>query len=92
MPKRTLLCTAALGGLLVFACTGCHYDRETAGRPDAEAGNGLDGSVTATKEGTGDPTVGSGRGQVGTDAPEKRSNTEAPTDTGEHPDASGGRK
>ncbi len=57
---------------------GCHYARDTAGRPGAEEGNGLDGSVTATKEGTGDPKVGSGRGQVGTDAPARPSDAQPP--------------
>jgi hypothetical protein len=62
-------------GVLVFAtytsAIGCHIANDTAGRPDAERGDGTAGSVTASKAGTGDPSVGSGRGQVGTDAPPK---------------------
>ncbi len=65
--KRPLLILSLLGGL---GLTGCHYGRETAGRPIAES-EGKVGSTVATKEGTGDPKVGSGAGQVGTDAQPK---------------------
>lgn len=70
---------------------GCHYDRDTAGRPDAEEGDGTPGSVTATKAGTGDSKVGSGRGQVGTDAPPRSNSTGAPNGEGERGDATGGK-
>jgi hypothetical protein len=65
---RKTICFVAL---LFAATAGCHISNETAGRPDAERGDGTPGSVVASKEGTGDPSVGSGRGQVGTDAPPK---------------------
>ena len=81
----TLAAAACLGTV------GCHYDRDTAGKPDAEQGDGLPGSTTATKEGTGDPNVGSGRGQVGTDAPPRSSSTGQPTSSGEKGDATGGK-
>ena len=86
----------SIGGLLFclaayLSTTGCHISNHTAGRPDSEQGDGLDGSVTATKEGTGDPKVGSGRGQVGTDAPPLSESTSAPTSTGEHSDATQGK-
>lgn len=63
-----------LAGLLAvaavcFANMGCHIANHTAGRPGVENGDGMEGSVVATKEGTGDSRVGSGEGQVGTDAP-----------------------
>jgi hypothetical protein len=74
----TLWATALLLAGTAVGTVGCHYDRDTAGRPDAEKGDGLDGSVTATKEGTGDPKVGSGRGQVGTDAPARPSDAQPP--------------
>jgi len=68
---RKTICFA----LFIFATytgtVGCHIANKTAGRPDAEEGSGVAGSVTASKEGTGDASVGSGRGQVGTDAPPK---------------------
>jgi hypothetical protein len=68
---RKKICFAALLFATFLATSGCHMANATAGRPDAEAGDGIPGSVTASKEGTGDPKVGSGRGQVGTDAPPK---------------------
>ncbi len=76
---------------LCLGTSGCHYDRDTAGRPDAEKGDGLPGSTVATREGTGDPKVGAGRGQVGTDAPPRAESTGAPTSTGEKGDATGGK-
>ena len=80
--------------LAVVSClgtAGCHYDRDTAGRPDAERGDGLPGSTVATKEGTGDPSVGSGRGEVGTDAPPRSTATDQPNSNGEKGDATGGK-
>jgi hypothetical protein len=68
---RKKICFAALLFGTYLGTTGCHIANATAGRPDAERGDGLPGSVTASKAGTGDPSVGSGRGQVGTDAPPK---------------------
>ena len=71
-----LTSSIGLAGMLLCAglylgTTGCHYDGHTAGRPSAEE-NATPGSTAASKEGTGDPAVGSGAGQVGTDAPEKK--------------------
>lgn len=65
------LCRTGLLAVVAAVLTnmGCHIANHTAGRPGVENGDGLQGSVVATKEGTGDPSVGSGRGQVGTDAP-----------------------
>lgn len=74
-----------------MGASGCHYGRDTAGRPGMETGDGMPGSTTATKEGTGDPKVGSGRGQVGTDAKPQSSETDQPTSTGEKGDATGGK-
>lgn len=68
---RKQICFAALLFAAYVGTSACHIANATAGRPDAERGDGQPGSVTATKEGTGDPKVGSGRGQVGTDAPPK---------------------
>ncbi len=80
-----------LAGVASLGNMGCHYDRDTAGRPDAEKGDGLPGSTVATKEGTGDSHVGSGRGQVGTDAPPRSTATDQPNSSGEKGDATGGR-
>jgi hypothetical protein len=68
---RKKICFAALLFATTLGTTGCHIANATAGRPAAEDGDGIPGSVTASKAGTGDPSVGSGRGQVGTDAPPK---------------------
>lgn len=75
---RKKICFAALLFATSLATSGCHIANATAGRPDAEQGDGVPGSVTASKAGTGDPSVGSGRGQVGTDAPPKDEKAEAP--------------
>jgi hypothetical protein len=88
---KSLLAAAAflLAGVSLGA-VGCHYDRDTAGRPDAERGDGELGSTAYTKEGTGDPKVGEGRGQVGTDARPKSNSTDQPVDSGAKGDATGG--
>ncbi len=88
--KSFLAAAAFLIGGVCLGTTGCHYDRDTAGRPDAERGDGEVGSTAYTKEGTGDPKVGAGRGQVGTDAPPKSNETDQPTDSGAKGDATGG--
>ena len=92
--SATSICFAGLllAGALCLGTAGCHYDRNTAGRPGAEEGDGMVGSTVATKEGTGDPKVGSGRGQVGTDAPPRSSETDQPNSQGEKGDATGGKE
>lgn len=65
-----LACGLALT-VMCLSGTGCHVANHTAGRPGVEDGDGLEGSVTATKEGTGDKSVGAGEGQVGTNAPRR---------------------
>ena len=88
---KALLAAAAFFSVgICLGTTGCHYDRNTAGRPDAERGDGELGSNTYTHEGTGDPKVGSGRGQVGTDAPPRSNATDQPTSSGAKGDATGG--
>ncbi len=76
MRKKTWFAGLLFTALTCFLTAGCHMANKTAGRPDAESGDGEPGSVAATKAGTGDPKVGSGRGQVGTDAPPKAAKTE----------------
>jgi hypothetical protein len=68
---RKTICFAVLICATYIGSVGCHMANKTAGRPDAEDGDGIPGSVVASKAGTGDPAVGSGSGQVGTDAPPK---------------------
>ena len=77
---RKTICVAGLffTTIAYVGTVGCHLANHTAGRPGTEAGDGIPGSVTASKEGTGDPKVGSGRGQVGTDAPAKPEATDTP--------------
>lgn len=89
--KSICVTSLLLAAGLCLATPGCHYDRQTAGHLGAEDGEGQPGSTNATKEGTGDPHVGSGQGQVGTDAPPRSKSTEQPTGTGEKGDATGGR-